>query len=234
MKHLALLLLPLTFISFSHAAPIIADAPVDHLYVPRGFDDNDNVEVIVTGKFISTCYSRNKVDVKVAEKIIDVHVSSMMASGEHNKCETMDVPFTENVTIGNLDAGTYTITVNGKLKEEIKVTEADSGVVDDHIYAPVDYVELGFTGGANGDAMLVGRSLDDCLQFAKVEYITNGKDTLSILPIMRKIPSVTCSGKSTYLEIPVKFDVTKFEEGKILLFVRTMDGKSVSTLVNKN
>lgn len=31
------------------AGPEIVTAPVKHLYLPDGFDSNDNVEVVVTG-----------------------------------------------------------------------------------------------------------------------------------------------------------------------------------------
>ena len=36
--------------------PIREDAPISKIFIPNGFDDNDNAEVILHGKLPSTCY----------------------------------------------------------------------------------------------------------------------------------------------------------------------------------
>ena len=118
-----------------------------------------------------------------------------------------------------------------KVPEKLSVDVSSSNSVDNHLYAMINYVELGFTGGLSGEAMLVGRT-QDCLQVERVEYLSNGKDTLSILPIMKKIAN--CSGEKNYLEVPVKFKPRAFANNKVLLFVRTMDGKSISSLIDKD
>lgn len=88
------------------AIPVILDAPVSHLYVPAGFDDNDNVEVVVSGEFPSLCYTKNMTEVTVNGDTINIHISSLFnlpGEGEKgNKCGPMIIPFKEVVTIGNL------------------------------------------------------------------------------------------------------------------------------------
>jgi hypothetical protein len=230
MKRLLTAILPLSFVLSAFAGPGTVTAPVDHMFIPKGFDNNDNVEVVVTGKFANTCYSRNKVEVKVNQDQIDVRVTALYNQDQRN-CEKVEVLFLENVTIGSLQAGSYKINVNGTLKETIAVEESRSNSVDDHLYAQVDYVELGFTGGVNGDVFLVGRA-PECLEFDKLEMLNNGKDTLSVLPIMKKV-SEDCSGRRAQFTIPVHFEPNAFDFSQILLFVRTMDGKSVHALVEK-
>ena len=232
MKRISVTILSLAFSSLLQASPIVVDAPVDHLFIPNGFDNNDNVEVMVTGNFPTTCFSRNKVEVAVKNETIDVKITSLDSSKNNTKCETLEIPFMESVTIGNLQAGDYKVVVNNKLTEKLSIDVSSSNSVDEHLYAMINYVELGFTGGLSGEAMLVGRS-PDCLQLEKVEYLSNGKDTLSILPIMKKV-SATCTGEKNYLEVPVKFQPRAFANKKVLLFVRTMDGKSISSLVDKD
>ena len=232
MKRISVTMLALSISSLLQAAPIVIDAPVDHLFVPNGFDNNDNVEVMVTGNFPTTCFSRNKVEVTVKDEVINVKVTSLDSSKDNTKCEKIEIPFMENVTIGNLQAGDYKVVVNNKLTEKLSIDVSSSNSVDEHLYGMISYVELGFTGGLSGEAMLVGRS-QDCLELDKVEYLSNGKDTLSILPIMKKV-SATCTGEKNYLEVPVKFQPRAFASKKVLLFVRTMDGKSISSLVDKD
>lgn len=218
-------------------APSVVDAPLDHLFVPDGFDNNDNVEVVVTGKFPNPCYTRNDVKVDVKGDLIKIDMTALNTeSSDRALCENLKVPFSETIRIGSLQAGDYRIVVNEgnqyELKGAVDVAVSSSSSVDDHLYAQVDYIELGFTGGLSGDAILVGKSLSPCLAFDKVEYKSNGKDTYSILPIMKKI-SNNCPEQRKRLQIPVKFDPRALKSSRLLLFVRSVDGKSVHTFVDK-
>jgi hypothetical protein len=230
MKRLFTAILPLSFGLSTFAGPGTVTAPVDHMFIPNGFDNNDNVEVVVSGKFPNSCYSRNKVEVNLQQDQIDVRVTALYNQDQRN-CEKVEVPYLENVTVGSLQAGAYKINVNGTLKDTITIEEARSNSVDDHLYAQVDYVELGFTSGASGDVFLIGRA-PECLAFDKLKTLNNGRDTLSVLPIMKRV-SEDCSGRRVQFSIPVSFEPNAFNFNQILLFVRTMDGKSVHTWIEK-
>lgn len=145
------------FTTLNSFATEVIVAPVDHVFVPQGFDSNDSVEVVVTGNFPNTCYSRNQVDVKVVNDAIKVNISALDNTKKGKNCAQMMIPFKEVVSVGNLQGGKYSIVVNEKskyeLNDQIKITAASSNSVDDHIYALVDYIELGFV--ESGDAMLM-------------------------------------------------------------------------------
>jgi hypothetical protein len=225
----------ITLLSVLFSSHVMAQT-VDHLFIPNGFDNNDNVELVVTGKFPNPCYTHNKVEVDVKNDSIYIEVTSLSNQAK-SLCEDMKIPFSETVSIGNLQAGDYNVFVNqgsrNELRGKLDVAVSGSSSVDDHFYAQVDYVELGFTGGLSGDAVLVGSSVSPCLKLDHVEYISNKNDTLSILPIMKKV-SQDCPEKRSRLSIPVKFDPRKLNAQKILLFVRSIDGKSVHAFVDKN
>lgn len=209
----------------------VVPAPVDHLFVPKGFDNNDNVEVIVAGKFPNPCFTRNKVEVKVTDDLIDVSITSLKR--EDVPCDNLKVPYRETVTIGSLQSGDYKVRINGKLEDKLQVAQSTSSSVDENLYASVDYVELGFTGGLAGDAMIVAHTVSSCLEFDRVDYLSNGKDTYSIMPILKRKPGA-CAERRDYIEIPVKFDVNAMKNDSILLFVRSMDGKSAHALVERS
>lgn len=225
------LILAASFSSFTALAHVIP-APVTHLFVPSGFDNNDNVELVVKGKFPNPCYTRNKVEVQVKEDKILVNVTATKNEKQNNFCEPLAVPFTEVITIGSLQGGDYEIIINEKLKQKMTINVASSNSVDENLYASVDYVDLGFTGGASGEAIIVGKSLSDCLILDRVEYLSNEKDTYSILPIMRRI-SQDCAENSKRIDIPVKVNLNKFASKEVLLFVRSVDGKSVHSIIEK-
>ena len=217
--------------------PSVVEAPIDHIFVPSGFDNNDNVEVIITGKFPNPCYSRNTSAVSVKNDVIRISVTSVsMDDPAFTKCEPLKVPFTEVVNLGSLQGGNYKIVVNQggayEKREAISIGKASSNSIDENIYAQVEYIETGFTGGASGDAILVAQSPSPCLVLHKVDYRTNGKDTLSVLPIMKRI-SASCPEKPERLMIPIKFNPFSFKAKEMLIFVRTIEGRSVNTIISK-
>lgn len=229
--------MPALFLGFaSLAQAAVITAPVDRLFIPAGFDNNDNVEVVVTGHFPSTCYSRNRVFVKVSGDVIDVQVNAYHNRDASAKCVAMVIPFTEVVTIGNLQAGDYTIKVNEaskkSLKDKMAIAESRSNSMDEFIYAQVDFIDLGFTGGTTGSAFLHAQRSSPCVEFDHVEYLSNGKDTISIMPIMKQV-SDFCPMKMVPYQIPVEYDLANLPSDKVLLFSRSIDGKSVSTIVNR-
>lgn len=214
--------------ALSFAAPSIAPAPVKHLYVPSGYDNNDSIEVVVTGHFPNPCYSRNTVDVRVVDEKVDITITALVSS-EKLLCPDMVVPFKEVVALGNLQGGTYALRVNEKLQASLDVAEAGSNSVDEHIYAAIDEIDQ----KGQGEYLLKGWRYSPCVVLDRVEVISNHKDTLSVLPIMKQI-SDFCPMKMMPVTYPVKLDLRTLRDKEPLIHVRTMDGKSVNTLVNMN
>jgi len=227
-------LISLFFISsIALASPEIILAPVDHLYIPEGFDSNDSVEVVITGMFSNACFSRNNVEVKVKDSLIDVTVSAIApdtALLATRKCPDMVVPFKEVVTLGNLQGGNYDIRVNGGsrfgLKDKMAISEAASNSVDDAIYAAIEWVER----KSKNEVVLHGWRYSNCVDLDRVKIVSNNKDTLSILPVMKQL-SDFCPMKGMPTAYSVKVDYSSMKMNKPLLHVRTMDGKSVNTIV---
>jgi hypothetical protein len=74
----------------------------------------------------------------------------------------------------------------------------------------------------------VGSNPSDCLEFDRVEFVSNGSDTLAVLPIMKQVRDY-CPAK----EVPFKYEVEVprvLRRDVILLHVRTMNGQAVNFL----
>lgn len=205
----------------------VTQAPVKHLYIPEGFDSNDSVEVVVTGTFPTPFYARNTVSVKVIEDKIDIQITAIVRDTKAS-CPQMQVPYKEVVAVGNLQGGAYTVSVNKKLTSKLVVQEATSNSVDDHLYAAIDRLEKK---GPN-DYVLHGWRYSNCVQFDRVEVVSNGKDTLSVLPVMKQT-AIDCPMKGMPVAYPVKLDFTSLVINEPLIHVRTMDGKSFNTILNQ-
>lgn len=223
------------FCSVALARPEIVSAPLEHLYVPHGFDSNDSVEVIVTGNFPSTCYSRNNVEVKVIDSLIDIKITAILSdhalSGMGMLCPQMVIPFTETINVGNLQGGEYLINVNSdshsSLSGSLLVDEAPSNSLNEHIYAAVEWIEK----KSKDTIVLHGWRYSFCLEFDRVEIVSNGKDTLSVMPIMKQV-NPHCPMKMTPTAYEVKLDYLNLKMKRPLIHVRTMDGKSVNSIIN--
>lgn len=216
------------------AVPEVVLPNLDHLYVPEGFDNNDSVEVIITGSFPNPCFSRNKTEVVVNNYIINILVTAL----EHGKklesgaCPQMKVPFKEVVSVGNLKSGKYMIVVNrsagvNSLREMLYVQEATSSLIDDHIYAAIEWVEQ----TTSGKFILHGIRYSPCFEIDQIKVLSNKRDTLSILPVMKQ-KSDFCPMKGVPFKTSVEIDFSGLKTSRPLLHVRTLDGRSVNTIVN--
>lgn len=201
-------------------------APVKHLYIPTGFDNNDSVEVVVSGTFPTPCYSRNTVAVDVVGDTISIEISAIQRDTKA-LCPAMLVPYKEVVALGNLQGGSYEVVVNNKLKETLLINESSSNAIDDHLYAAIDQLEK----VSDKEYILHGWRYSNCVQLDKVEVMTNDKDTLSVLPVMKQL-SRHCPMKGTPVSYPVSLDFSKLKTKEPLVHVRTMDGKSFNTILH--
>lgn len=212
--------------------PTLRTVPVENVFVPSGFDSNDNSEVIVTGTLPNLCHRYPQTKVVVNGNKIDIRVEALYYSPSSPFCPQLLVPFMETVNLGVLDKGMYKITVNGqsprrghRFSSAIKVVEAPSDAVDDFIYANVEYVDKT---PHSRTVVLKGHNPSDCFEFQEIKTVSNNKDTIAVLPILKKVHEY-CPLKMVSFEYEMEVPRGLPAE-KVLLHVRAMNGKSVNSL----
>lgn len=213
-----------------HAStPIEKRVPITHVYAPKGFDNNDRTEIVVTGYLPNLCHRSPTASVKVEGETIKIEITSLYYEPTNPFCPPMKVPFDQKVTTGVLEKGHYQIVVNGGLIESekslITIQEASSSAIDENVYALVDEIDKDED---NGKVTLKGYNPSDCYVLDKIRYFSNDRDTYSILPIMKQVNSF-CPMKL----VPFKVDFTvpkELNSEKILLHVRSMDGNAVNSI----
>src|SRR5690606_19496779 len=81
------------------------------------------------------------------------------------------------------------VVVNAGTKNEVKgsleVVSSQTSLIDDYIYLDVLYIEQNETD--KNLFKLKGMRYSDCLELDRVDILSNGKDTISVLPIMKKV-----------------------------------------------
>ncbi|HTL11301.1 MAG TPA: hypothetical protein VL588_02355 [Bdellovibrionota bacterium] len=203
--------------------------PVDHVFSPRGFDDNDDVQVGVTGILPDLCYKAPRANVRLDGDTAYVTVTALHDVTPGIMCARAVVPFLLPVSLGVLDAGSYKIVANEgtptAAKGGIAVEEAASSAIDNHIYARVESAEQLLGSRA---VVLTGFNPSYCFDFDHIEFVSNGDDTLSILPILKQRQE-NCPLK--LVPFRYQFEIPKtLARSEIMLHVRVMNGHSVNIL----
>lgn len=202
------------------------------LFVPVGFDDNDEVVAVADGFLFNPCHklTTSVVTRDLATKRIIVEVK---ARTEQPICDwDFRVPFTTVLHLGTLPADDYTVqTEDGKLKTKLTVTPAKKPAVDDELYAPVDRARVALNEDGKFEAIIEGHFLDTCSTIGEPELINSGK-TLELLPVMMRAKAGHHEGQCEPREVPfeVRKSLPDLLPGRYLLHVRSLNGQSVNVV----
>ena len=215
--------------------PVLVQAPVDKVFVPTGFDDNDKVEVIVHGHFNSSCYKMGPVSATVDETNKKVTLSAQAFYYAGATCIQMISPFIKSVELDrHLTSGNYTIAVAGRPAVEtsqLRVSKSTRPDADDFLYAAVNSasVESGIDGAR--ELVLKGQHpylLDGCVKMEDVKSYVGADKTVVVQPVTKIVYGDECRGSvNNRFEYRTKFG-GDFTQGEYLLHVRVLDGNSVN------
>lgn len=227
---MTLLFLNMNAFAINTKANIDFFVPLDEIYIPAGFDSNDNVEIIITGYLPNLCYHSPKATlVKQEDNTLIIEVKAFYKPELNDICPEIIVPFTEVANLGILKSGSYEVKVNSSqptnLARNFKIIDNNSPMQDESIYLYVDYVKKDFT---NKTIEIVGLNPSDCFKLDEVKLISNGSNTISVLPILKKTTNF-CPMKMTPMSIEVLIP-NLAQNQKVLLHVRSMEGKSYNTI----
>lgn len=202
---------------------------VDHVFAPKGFDSNDETAVMALVWVPSPCYSKPEATAKRKGNTVSVTVTSVEKKNE--ACIQMAYPALVTVGLGQLDEGDYRVVVNGRTasqkEEKLSISKASNFSIDDFTYARVSHVSVD---DASMTATLSGVNPSDCLELDRINFISNDKDTVAVLPIMKQVKS-DCERKA--VPFNYTFDVPRGLPSKdVLLHVRSLEGSAVNELVS--
>lgn len=209
--------------------PVVVIVQPEDIFVLNGFDDNDHVEIIISGYLPTLCHQSPSLKSRVEGDQILITLTALHFDRTNPFCTQIPIPFLEVVNVGVLPAGDYRVVVNRdtpfEANDSLHVDVAPTQEQNNFLYAQVEYVEK--IQGAR-TIVLAGTNPSDCLALDRVQFVSNEKNALAVLPILKK-STENCEYRPT----PFKYmiDVPKvLSKDKILMHVRRMDGKAVNTL----
>lgn len=222
--------------------PVEIPAPISHVFVPVGFDDNDTVEVVIHGHFANTCFKTGTAFGIVDDEAKTVRIAAKALSYPSAECLEMRIPFVQVVKLGQIPAGSYTVQVQGSSLPQaaLEVATATTANADDFLYAPVEDVLLEpvfedpessrfritlsgvFPSSAIGCMALKDVTLlpfeDVLIVLPKAQFITEGPECIPAAPARQRRFSWTKE-----IDLELKDD--------LLIHVRVLNGQSLNKVI---
>lgn len=207
--------------------PLLVAVPVRHAFIPAGFDDNDDIQIVLEGAFADTCHKMAHTEVLKSEDGTSIEVIQW-ARKFSGICIPTTVPFKSEVSLGRLTFGTYRLESMGVTPKMLKVDHALVDTQDDFLYAPVTSASVARRNTAHHVVTLVGRLPNDCFSFDKTE-VRLERNVMVVLPIIQYTDTGHCSQEEKPFERTVDLPVD-LDAGKYLVHVRSMSGKAVNVV----
>lgn len=209
--------------------PVLKAATFNTVYVPGGFDSNDNVQIVGEGMFRNTCYRPAPTGFQVDQERKTVTVGPV-AYEYAGLCLQVILPFDRVIDVGPMKAGTYSVIQQpGNVTlGTFKVREAKSSNPDDYLYAPISQAFFRQK-GATSEIVLSGYMPTNCMHLDNVK-VTVEEKVLVLQPISSIESRNDCLRGHFPFSKTVRVEGVK--QGHYLLHVRSMNGKAINTLVD--
>ncbi len=215
--------------------PTLVEAPVSTVYAPGGFDDNDNIQIVIEGIFPNTCYKSGPSKVSVTGERIQIVQQAYYYDGH---CFQMMVPYEKVIDIGILKAQNYGVFVADEVLPSalLPVKEAKNDKTDDHLYAPVKKAELV---SKNPYVLeLMGIFPNRMMQIDHVIVSRPLNNVIDVLPIARVderrwsgVPDSEAPVPFTHaVDLSSNIQADMKESRRFLIHIRSLNGQSVNLI----
>lgn len=232
MKWTALFLMTASLLAGAGELQPIRDTK--NLFIPIGFDDNDDVVVVLDGFLGDACDRLRAPQVKIDRVRHEIRIQPMKER-VGQQCPEILVPYHQVVTLGTLPAGRYVVqTADLDLGDVLLVKQAPVTTPDDYLYAPAESAHIASRIGGPATAIVRGRFTDTCSTLLETRLIPAGR-VLQVLPILarsaRDPQGNACAPADKPFEARV--DLPTLAPGRYLLHVRSLNGQSLNTVFSQ-
>jgi hypothetical protein len=241
----AMMSLAFSSASFAHPVDGLVELPLEKVFAPEsGFDDNDRIEIVAHGVLPNGCYRLEDAHVQrsVGGTVLEAEVFAVKSNegvcapgAQLPVSMAFEIPFTKVVEIGHLKAGTYTIHYNTERGDTetrtMNVAKAPAPTPDTLAYAAVTSLVVSdiIPDNTTVKVTLAGLLNSTCAELAKNVIVQKSNDVIVLLPTLKINEDVDCKpAKQPFAKI---VDLGKLAAGDYLIYTRSMDGSSLSHVI---
>lgn len=226
-----------------YAAPLISEVAIEEVFVaPKGYDTNDNVEIVIDGKLPNACFEIYKTVAKLDQTKYEINLTQLVRVKNITECLPSNqgqqqvpmwpIQYTNLVSMGNLKAGKYKVNFNRGTKTVTKmfvVSPTVSTGIDDYLYAPVSnaFIPELIYSTDNAEVILTGIITNTCMNFNGIVDVQRMGNVFIVLPKMTLNTFTACTPTQVPLQSIVSLGSIK-KEGRYLIHVRSTTGRSVN------
>ena len=229
----------LTIAGEALSLPTEMDSPIENVFIPVGFDDNDNVEIVLKGTYPNSCYRVASSDSYVDHEKREITLTATTYFYDAQRaCLEVLTTFLQPIKVGLLHSGNYSVVMkNNQLPmEEVVITEAKTEAPDDFLYANVENASLEVDWDTRKQSLKIQGHhpfyFDGCQVLTEVRAYLSPEDVLVVLPITRIERGQACddqpNDRSFSRTVPLSGPFTT--DG--LIHVRTLNGQSINRFVS--
>ena len=212
---------------------------IDRAFVAaHGFDDNDNVEVVLEGQLPNACYTLTQTEI---HKDSTGHHIELIQTAHHTEsgicAPGTELPpdlrnpssYSTDVRLGRLEAGAYEISFGEGKTRHFEVTLAETGSVDNLRYATVNnaFVEpIVSSESATFEIRVTGMLNSSCAVLSEPKVVTED-DVIVVLMAVTQAEDFCLPASRPFYKV---FTAPTPKAGRYLLHVRSLGGQSKNTL----
>ena len=207
----------------------------ESVFVPSGFDSNDNAQIFLYGVFTDVCHKVMQPKVSIDRETNQIKIQAV--ANVRDMCEEMyvNIPYSNTINLGMLPNGKYDIMVLQKgayhKVNSLQIGNPKStGGVDDFPYAYIDQIRFDPAGMGTPQVTLYGTIPSTCLAFQEMKINHKLESVIDILPILKVRPGVACLPSKAPFTQTISLRIS--HSTPTLLNVRSAGGKSVTQVVD--
>lgn len=217
----------LGYAALADSSPRFVNAVYSKVYIPRGFDNNDNVQIAAEGIFPNTCLKIAAPDIHVDEvlKRVTINPKAYMYGGI---CLFVIVPYQQTLDLGIIKTpGTYSVQTSlGVEMGKLEVAKSKTARADDYLYAPVQRVS--FLDDAKNEVNLRIEFSNDCMTLDEVK-VDKQENVVVLQPISTFHGRENCA--YGYFPITQTVQLGQLPKGRYLLHVRSSGSQAKNEII---
>ena len=224
------------------------EIPVENVLAPTtGYEEKNNIQVVISGSLPNFCYTlsearfeQNPIDRVIKVKQYATRQSAGVCADENAlpRHMAMSIPFTTELSIGNLAMGNYQVTYNhfeGKVKARpLSVSGNIKPTIDTLPYAAVSKImALPIISSQEPVEVTINGMLNStCTELDPEVKILNEEDVYVLMPTVRIKKGVICL--QVLIPFEKKVNLGRLSTGQYLIHTRSMHGNSLNQIIQVN
>ncbi|RYZ94678.1 MAG: hypothetical protein EOP11_26010 [Proteobacteria bacterium] len=213
--------------------PVVIKIKPDEIFLPPGFDSNDNAQLVVAGGLQNTCLKQGRTTAKVDEAAKKIFVTQEAFKYNSAWCADLYATYVQTVDLGVIKDGKYQVMVNDGQDKPVaagimSIAAAKTAEPDSNTYAPIEEVTIEKVNGKR-ELTLRGTLNSRCTKIDEVKIMQRTPGVIEVLPITDLKEGIRCvreaSDFSKTVELPEM-------NGPTLVHIRSLAGGSVNRVLN--